>query len=233
MTRSAAATVLTVDDDPIVRADLRLVLEDAGFDVCEDARDGVEAVELARIHRPDVIVLDLALPRLDGVEATRRILDEREVPIVALTGLRHGGRWDRRARRRGRGHVRRAEAVRRSRGRGCGERRPRCAYQSDQGALPGNARRARRDARLPGGVGLGARAGVVRGGQGLGAHTLRRASQPANAKPVARGTMVSGLAGSPGWGSTLNPPGATSFGVAGWKSAANSWIWSRPTPSSN
>ncbi len=87
MTRSAAATVLTVDDDPIVRADLRLVLEDAGFDVCEDGRDGIEAVELARIHRPDVIVLDLALPRLDGVEATRRILDEREVPIVALTGF--------------------------------------------------------------------------------------------------------------------------------------------------
>ena len=59
MTR-ATATVLTVDDDPIVRADLRLVLEDAGFDVCEDARDGVEAVELARLHQPDVIVLDLA-----------------------------------------------------------------------------------------------------------------------------------------------------------------------------
>jgi CheY-like chemotaxis protein len=89
MTRDTA-TVLTVDDDPIVRADLRLVLEDAGFDVCEDARDGVEAVELARLHQPDVIVLDLALPRLDGVEVTRRILDEREVPIVALTGYGNG-----------------------------------------------------------------------------------------------------------------------------------------------
>jgi CheY-like chemotaxis protein len=86
MTRSTAATVLTVDDDPIVRADLRLVLEDAGFDVCGDARDGIEAVELARTHRPDVIVLDLALPRLDGVEVTRQILGERDVPIVALTG---------------------------------------------------------------------------------------------------------------------------------------------------
>ena len=83
----SAATVLTVDDDPIVRADLRLVLEDAGFNVCESARDGIEAVELARLHSPDVIVLDLALPRLDGVEAARRILGEREVPIVALTGF--------------------------------------------------------------------------------------------------------------------------------------------------
>jgi two-component system, response regulator PdtaR len=86
-----AARVLTVEDDPIVRADLRLILEDAGFDVCPDARDGIEAVELARTHRPDLILIDLSLPRLDGVEATRRILHEREVSIVALTGHRTGG----------------------------------------------------------------------------------------------------------------------------------------------
>ena len=82
---AAYATVLAVEDDPIVRADLRLVLEDAGFEVA-DARDGVQAVELARTHEPDAIVLDLGLPHLDGVEATRRILAERDVPIVALTG---------------------------------------------------------------------------------------------------------------------------------------------------
>jgi response regulator NasT len=86
----ATASVLTVEDDPIVRADLRLILEDAGFDVCADARDGVEAVELAREHRPDLILIDLNLPRLDGVEATRRILHERSVLIVALTGHRTG-----------------------------------------------------------------------------------------------------------------------------------------------
>jgi len=83
---SMTTSVLTVEDDPIVRADLRLVLETAGFEVCADARDGVEAVDLAREHEPDVILLDLGLPRLDGVEATRRILAERDVPIVALTG---------------------------------------------------------------------------------------------------------------------------------------------------
>jgi CheY-like chemotaxis protein len=80
------ARILTVEDDPIVRADLRLILEDAGFEVCADARDGVEAVDLAREHRPDLILIDLSLPRLDGVEATRRILGERDVPVVALTG---------------------------------------------------------------------------------------------------------------------------------------------------
>jgi CheY-like chemotaxis protein len=83
---AATARVMTVEDDPIVRADLRLVLEDAGFGVCADARDGIEAVELARLHAPDVIVLDLGLPGLDGVEATRQILQERDVPIIALTG---------------------------------------------------------------------------------------------------------------------------------------------------
>ena len=86
MTALALPKVLTAEDDPIVRADLRLILEDAGFDVVPDARDGIEAVDLAREHQPDVILLDLDLPRLDGVQATRQILDERAVPIVALTG---------------------------------------------------------------------------------------------------------------------------------------------------
>jgi CheY-like chemotaxis protein len=88
---ATAARVLAVEDDPIVRADLRLILEEAGFDVCPDARDGIEAVELARAHRPDLILIDLSLPGIDGIEATRRILEERDVPIVALTGHRSGG----------------------------------------------------------------------------------------------------------------------------------------------
>src|SRR6476469_7986864 len=90
MAAHATASVLTVEDDPIVRADLRLILEGAGFNVVPDARDGIEAVELAREHRPDLILLDLSLPGLDGVEATRQILSERAVPIVALPGHRTG-----------------------------------------------------------------------------------------------------------------------------------------------
>ena len=84
------ARILTVDDNPIVRADLRLMLEDAGFEVVPDARDGVEAVDLAREHKPDLVLIDLSLPLVDGVEATRRILDERDVPVVALTGHSRG-----------------------------------------------------------------------------------------------------------------------------------------------
>jgi response regulator NasT len=84
--QAVAPSVLTAEDNAVARADLRLVLEEAGFDVVANARDGVEAVELAREHQPDVIVLDLGLPRLDGIQASRRILAERRVPIVALTG---------------------------------------------------------------------------------------------------------------------------------------------------
>lgn len=90
MPATTTARILTVDDNPIVRADLRLMLEDAGFEVVPDARDGVEAVDLAREHKPDLVLIDLSLPNLDGVEATRRILDERDVPIVALTGHSRG-----------------------------------------------------------------------------------------------------------------------------------------------
>ena len=86
MSGIAVPTIVTAEDDPITRRHLRLVLEDAGFDVVADARDGDEAVELARAHRPDLMVIDLGLPGLDGVEAIRRILDDRRVPIVALTG---------------------------------------------------------------------------------------------------------------------------------------------------
>jgi CheY-like chemotaxis protein len=81
-----AARILTVEDDPIVQTDLRLILEDAGYVVCSTARDGIEAVEQARAHRPDLIVMDIGLPRLDGAAATRRILAERDVPVIALTG---------------------------------------------------------------------------------------------------------------------------------------------------
>jgi response regulator NasT len=78
--------ILTVDDDPIVRADLRVILEDAGYSVVPDARDGAEAVEHARAHAPDLIVLDLGLPGLDGFGAAATIRRASDVPIVALTG---------------------------------------------------------------------------------------------------------------------------------------------------
>jgi response regulator NasT len=77
--------VLIAEDETLIRLDLRAMLESAGFDVCAEARDGEEAVALAASKRPDLAVLDVKMPELDGIEAARRILDENPIPIVMLT----------------------------------------------------------------------------------------------------------------------------------------------------
>ena len=77
--------ILIAEDETIIRLDLRELLEQAGFEVCAEAKDGAEAVELARSEEPDLAVLDVKMPRLDGIEAARRILAERPIPIVMVT----------------------------------------------------------------------------------------------------------------------------------------------------
>jgi AmiR/NasT family two-component response regulator len=77
--------ILIAEDETIIRLDLRSLLEDAGHEVCAEARDGVEAVELAQEHEPELAILDVKMPRLDGIEAARRILEEHPIPIVMLT----------------------------------------------------------------------------------------------------------------------------------------------------
>jgi DNA-binding NarL/FixJ family response regulator len=67
-------TVLIADDQDIVRAGLRMILDaQPGIEVVAEARDGEEAVELAQRLRPDVCLLDIRMPELDGIEATRRL----------------------------------------------------------------------------------------------------------------------------------------------------------------
>ena len=78
--------ILVAEDETIIRLDLRDLLQRAGFEVCAEARDGEEAVSLARSEQPDLAIMDVKMPRLDGIEAARRILDERPIPIVMLTG---------------------------------------------------------------------------------------------------------------------------------------------------
>ena len=77
--------VLVAEDETIIRLDLRDLLERSGFEVCAEARDGEEAVALARSERPDIAIMDVKMPKLDGIEAARRILDDRPIPIVMLT----------------------------------------------------------------------------------------------------------------------------------------------------
>jgi response regulator NasT len=82
---AARQRVLIAEDETIIRLDLRVLLEQHGLVVCGEARDGLEAVELARVCEPDVAILDMKMPRLDGIEAARRITAEQPLPIVMLT----------------------------------------------------------------------------------------------------------------------------------------------------
>ena len=85
---SAAKTrLLIAEDETIIRLDLRSLVEANGFEVCGEARDGIEAVELAETLVPDAIVMDIKMPRLDGIEAAKRILERRSIPIVMLTAF--------------------------------------------------------------------------------------------------------------------------------------------------
>jgi len=77
--------ILIAEDETIIRLDLRSLLESSGFEVCGEARDGEEAVALARATAPDLAIFDVKMPKLDGIEAARVILEERPIPIVMLT----------------------------------------------------------------------------------------------------------------------------------------------------
>ena len=79
--------ILIAEDETLIRLDLRAQLEDAGYDVCAEARDGAEAVELAATAKPDVALLDIRMPKLDGIEAARAILADEPIPIVILTAF--------------------------------------------------------------------------------------------------------------------------------------------------
>jgi DNA-binding NarL/FixJ family response regulator len=80
-------TVVVADDQALVRGGFKMILEtQPDIDVVAEAQDGVDAVEQVEAHRPDVVLMDVRMPRLDGVAATRRILAKHpETRVLVLT----------------------------------------------------------------------------------------------------------------------------------------------------
>lgn len=68
--------ILIADDDPIVRLDIKGILEEAGYEVVAEASDGFEAIELCQKYRSDLVLMDIQMPLLDGLIASKKILDD-------------------------------------------------------------------------------------------------------------------------------------------------------------
>lgn len=84
---SVATRVVIAEDESIIRLDLRELLEEEGYDVVGETGRGDEAIELVRDLRPDVVILDIKMPGLDGLSAARHINAERLAAVVVLTAF--------------------------------------------------------------------------------------------------------------------------------------------------
>jgi AmiR/NasT family two-component response regulator len=80
-----AYRVLIVDDEPVIRLDLRTMLEAMGHEVVGEADNGADALQLARTLQPDLVIADLMMPEMDGIELSRRLAKERIAPVLVLT----------------------------------------------------------------------------------------------------------------------------------------------------
>lgn len=79
--------VLVAEDEALIRLDLVEMLREEGYQVVGEAGDGAEAVRLAEELRPDLVILDIKMPKMDGIEAASNIAGERIAPVVILTAF--------------------------------------------------------------------------------------------------------------------------------------------------
>lgn len=82
-----ARRVVIAEDEALIRLDLAEMLQEEGYDVVGQAGDGERAIALAEELRPDLVVLDVKMPKLDGISAAQRIAEQRIAPIVILTAF--------------------------------------------------------------------------------------------------------------------------------------------------
>jgi len=85
--RSTQRRVVIAEDEALIRMDLAEMLAEQGYDVVGQAGDGAKAVELAEELRPDLVILDVKMPVLDGIAAAERIARQRIAPVVMLTAF--------------------------------------------------------------------------------------------------------------------------------------------------
>lgn len=79
--------VLVVEDEALIRLDLTEMLTEEGYRIAGEAGDGEAAIELARELRPDLVIMDVKMPKMDGIEAAGTIVEERIAPVVMLTAF--------------------------------------------------------------------------------------------------------------------------------------------------
>lgn len=77
-------TIVIAEDEPITRMDVCEILTEAGYDIVGQASNGVDAVELCRKHKPDLAIMDIKMPHLDGLKATKLVVNEELVDAVIL-----------------------------------------------------------------------------------------------------------------------------------------------------
>src|SRR5215213_7281547 len=86
--------VIVVDDHDLLRESLRSMLECEGdLQIVDEAKDGQEAIELCRLHRPDLVLMDVRMPKVNGLEATQMIKDELPTTKVLLTSASENSVW--------------------------------------------------------------------------------------------------------------------------------------------
>ena len=87
MTDAQSRRVLIAEDEALIRLDLREMLIEEGYDVCGEAADGEAAVRLAEELRPDLVIMDIKMPIMDGIAAAEKIAVARIAPVVILTAF--------------------------------------------------------------------------------------------------------------------------------------------------
>jgi AmiR/NasT family two-component response regulator len=87
VTIAAPRRVLIAEDEALIRLDLKEMLEESGYEVVGEASDGQQAVTLAETLRPDLVILDVKMPGLDGISAAEQITEAALAPVIMLTAF--------------------------------------------------------------------------------------------------------------------------------------------------